>query len=428
MENRLQPDELSAPSSGIMTVFRGFGIASCFSESALSSVSVMMQQLAEAGQVINNEYTLNNTRKAGRDLLFFNRVPKVGSQTFMELLRRLSSQNKFEFYRDKVQRVETIRLAPAEQLGLAAMINNYETPGVFIKHVCFINFTKRLVNVVVYPIGNSDFKLLRRLIEYCINTFANMYFLFSRTESSVLINIMYFADYAFSLSEPIYLNVVRDPVERVISWYYYVRAPWYYVERKQAFPDLPLPDVMWLKKVISVAIYYCFVLNKNKKNYDKSFLQDYETCIKNNDRECQYNEGATREGIGDHRRQSMFFCGHNEECIPFNSAEAIEKAKRVVDEYYAVVGVLEDMNTTLTVLEHYIPKFFKGAVDIYYRHMEEFRKINKNIYKPPVSEEIKEIVRKNFTREIEFYQFCRQKLHKQFLALKLSQSTATTYH
>lgn len=51
---------------------------------------------------------------------------------------------------------------------------------------------------------------------------------------------------------------------------------------------------------------------------------------------------------------------------PFNSAEAIEKAKRVVDEHYSVVGVLEDMNTTLTVLEHYIPKFFKGATDIYY--------------------------------------------------------------
>lgn len=42
---------------------------------------------------------------------------------------------------------------------------------------------------------------------------------------------------------------MRDPVERVISWYYYVRAPWYYVERKQAFPDIPLPDPQWLKKV-----------------------------------------------------------------------------------------------------------------------------------------------------------------------------------
>ena len=43
--------------------------------------------------------------------------------------------------------------------------------------------------------------------------------------------------------------MVRDPVERIISWYYYVRAPWYFVERKRAFPELELPDPDWLKKV-----------------------------------------------------------------------------------------------------------------------------------------------------------------------------------
>lgn len=53
----------------------------------------------------------------------------------------------------------------------------------------------------------------------------------------------------YGYPSPVYVNVVRDPVERVISWYYYVRAPWYYVERKRAFPDLPLPDPAWLKKV-----------------------------------------------------------------------------------------------------------------------------------------------------------------------------------
>ena len=46
--------------------------------------------------------------------------------------------------------------------------------------------------------------------------------------------------------------MVRDPVERVISWYYYVRAPWYFVERKRAFPDLPLPNPNWLRKVCSL--------------------------------------------------------------------------------------------------------------------------------------------------------------------------------
>ena len=55
--------------------------------------------------------------------------------------------------------------------------------------------------------------------------------------------------YRFNLPDPIYINLVRDPVERVISWYYYVRAPWYFVERKRAFPDLPLPNPNWLRKV-----------------------------------------------------------------------------------------------------------------------------------------------------------------------------------
>jgi hypothetical protein len=43
--------------------------------------------------------------------------------------------------------------------------------------------------------------------------------------------------------------MVRDPVERVISWYYYVRAPWYFVERKQSFPDLQLPPPDFYRKV-----------------------------------------------------------------------------------------------------------------------------------------------------------------------------------
>lgn len=93
----------------------------------------------------------------------------------------------------------------------------------------------------------------------------------------------------FHLPEPIYINIVRDPVERVISWYYYVRAPWYYVERKQIFPDLPLPDPNWLKK-------------------------DFESCVLKGDRECRYLQGEIHEGIGDHRRQTLFFCGHSEKC------------------------------------------------------------------------------------------------------------------
>ena len=44
----------------------------------------------------------------------------------------------------------------------------------------------------------------------------------------------------------------------------------------------------------------------------------------------------------------------------------MKKAKENVEKSYAVVGVLEELNKTLTVLEHYVPRFFKGALDTYW--------------------------------------------------------------
>lgn len=45
---------------------------------------------------------------------------------------------------------------------------------------------------------------------------------------------------------------------------------------------------------------------------------------------------------------------------------ALERAKTSLEKHYAVVGVLEDVNTTLTVLENYVPLFFDGATEIYW--------------------------------------------------------------
>ena len=47
----------------------------------------------------------------------------------------------------------------------------------------------------------------------------------------------------------------------------------------------------------------------------------------------------------------------------------MKKAKENVEKHYAVVGLLEDLNKTLTVLEHYVPRFFKGALDTYYSEL-----------------------------------------------------------
>ena len=61
---------------------------------------------------------LNNTRKATKDVLFFNRVPKVGSQTTMELLKSLSIKNNFHYHKDRTQKVETIKLTYNEEVRI----------------------------------------------------------------------------------------------------------------------------------------------------------------------------------------------------------------------------------------------------------------------------------------------------------------------
>ena len=49
-----------------------------------------------------------------------------------------------------------------------------------------------------------------------------------------------------------------------------------------------------------------------------------------------------------------------------NTEVALRRAKENVEKHYAVVGVLEELIKTLTVLEHYIPRYFKGAKDVYW--------------------------------------------------------------
>ncbi len=67
---------------------------------------------------------------------------------------------------------------------------------------------------------------------------------------------------------------------------------------------------------------------------------------------------------GDHRSQMMAFCGHDMDCAAFNSAEVLQRAKANVEKFYPVVGVLERLNQSFTVMEHTMPHIFKGAAKV----------------------------------------------------------------
>ena len=58
--------------------------------------------LEESFETVRSE--LNNTGRAtNQELLIFNRVPKVGSQTILTLLNKLSWRNNFTAYKDDDQ-------------------------------------------------------------------------------------------------------------------------------------------------------------------------------------------------------------------------------------------------------------------------------------------------------------------------------------
>ena len=118
---------------------------------------------------------------------------------------------------------------------------------------------------------------------------------------------------------------------------------------------------------------------------------------------------------------------------------------------YAVIGIQDDIETSLCVMEHYLPLYFKQALSTY-RSMgvEKFFQIGNNSleseqnileahsksvsllfseqplkftknetpHKQQISERARDILRKNMTLEYEFYEFIKQRLKAQVEYLK----------
>ena len=60
-----------------------------------------------------------------------------------------------------------------------------------------------------------------------------------------------------------------------------------------------------------------------------------------------------------------YFCGQHPDCTILGSRWALNKALYNIESFYPVVGVLENMNSTLTVLQKKLPVFFRDVVSLY---------------------------------------------------------------
>ena len=160
-------------------------------------------------------------------VLLFNGVAKVGSQSLIRLMVELSNKRGYTVNVDQ-RTVEQYNSPPWEQLQLAETLTSFTKPTVWVRHYNFLDFD------------------------------------------------------SFGLASSKWINLVRDPVERVISNFYYRRAGWNIVEKKLAFPDEPLPDPEFLRR-------------------------DFESCVLEGDPERTYIEDntETEKETGDHRRQMI---------------------------------------------------------------------------------------------------------------------------
>ena len=209
--------------------------------------------------------------------LIFNRIAKTGSQSIIELLVQLKHKNGIE---------PLIQLKQVEHL--------MEPPKLISEFIGTVDRATRALAVIRHY------------------------------------NFVDFEEYG-GIFTPTYINVVRNPVDKIVSWFYYWRAAWNVVERKMAYPNEPLPDPEFLRK-------------------------DFDSCVLSGDPECQYVPGSSVLSHNDHRSQIMQFCGHEFYCAEFNGERAFNKAKENVEKFYPVVGVLEDMNKTLKVFEAKLPE------------------------------------------------------------------------
>ncbi|GIY25116.1 heparan sulfate 2-O-sulfotransferase 1 [Caerostris extrusa] len=172
--------------------------------------------------------------------------------------------------------------------------------------------------------------------------------------------------------KPIFINIVRKPLDRLVSYYYFLRygddfRP-YVVRRRQG----------------------------NKMSFDD--------CVMKNEKDCDSENMWL---------QVPFFLWSS--CrmlvrIP-GSEWALAQAKRNLAEHYLLVGVTEELQDFIALLEAALPRFFKGATNLFAEGKKSHlrKTFNKTYPSPDTVAKIQ--ASRIWQMENEFYDFVVQQFH-----------------
>lgn len=275
-----------------------------------------------------NEHDQNTLMKTHADdtkthqLVFYNKVQKCGSTSLLSIANYLSNHNisKFKVY----EHVPEFELnMPERGRGRrekeARVVTNLRRPSLYARHVYYINFRD------------------------------------------------------FDLENPIYINMVRDPVERFVSDYYF-------------------------------EYYGSFIQNKsqpiNVVNINECILKEHRRCTAN----YYVSLFMTR-----------YFCGHSDLCAA-NPDQSIEIAKRNIENEFLFVGLTEEFDNSLMLLEKILPNFFSGAHKAWKVLKKNEKHAFSTVHKEKLSTEAESVLRKKLWADYELYRFVERRFRDAKLA------------
>nr|CAG4636278.1 EOG090X088H [Eubosmina coregoni]SVE69873.1 EOG090X088H [Eubosmina coregoni] len=263
----------------------------------------------------------NHFSSVQNHILIYNRIPKTGSTSFVGLGYDLCSKNDYKVLHVNISKNANI-MSLSDQLRFAWNLTewSFNKPTFYHGHVAYLDFTRFGVS-----------------------------------------------------SLPMLINIVRQPLDRMISYYYFLR-----------YGDDFRPHLVRKKQ-------------GNKMTFDE--------CVKSSLHECDPNNLWL---------QVPYFCGHHADCWVPGSRWAYEQAKTNLVNKYLVVGVTEQMEEFVAVLEATLPMYFKGALSLYRKGSKShLRKTNTKI--PPKTETLEYFKNSSVWQlENKFYEFAL----RQFEAIK----------
>jgi len=260
-----------------------------FASESISKIDSLREGTTSSETFPTSSYGLTPTTTEFNSVVFYNRIPKTGSENMAFIIKQLSKRNKFK--QRRFSRNGRGSLSAEQSRRLEKLLCGSKEPIIFDEHIHFL------------PTAPCD-------------------------------------------NQVSWITMVRDPVEMYISRYLYARRS--EKSGKNAFralkangkfdEDLTIEE--WKKK-------------------------DLSTCVLSGDPECALAKGSVSD------LPVAYLCGQEPYCMIIGDQRALEQAKRNVEQSFPVVGVLEELNTTLSLLEHELPLFFEGASYLYYNQLKE---------------------------------------------------------